>query len=155
MRYNDGMKIPTKFVKTLSQENHNKLIGNHQRGGNFRLRNRSHAILLSFEKFPIAEIAKICRVDRDTVSGWIDNWNELGEKGLGDDEKPGRPPILTPAEQEKAVETAMRNPKFPHRQLSQIKETTGKEISQYTLKNLIKKRLYLETHQIRAMEKDG
>jgi len=152
MRYNGGMKIPTKFVKTLSDEEHNKLLGNHQISDNFRIRNRSQAILLSFEKFPIAEIAKICRVDRDTVSLWIDNWNEFGFKGLEDDEKPGRPPILTSEEAEKAVEIAIKNPKFPHRQLGEIKREIGKEISQYTLKNLEKKRLSLEKNQVRTVE---
>ncbi len=134
------MKMPTKFVETLSPEEHSSLVENHQTSENFRLRNRSHAILLSFEKYPIAEIARICRVDRDTVSGWIDNWNELGEKGLEDGEKPGRPLILSLEEQEKAVERAMKNPKFPHRQLSAIKQESGKEISRFTLKNLIKKK---------------
>ncbi len=148
------MKVPTKFVKTLSPEDHNKLITNHQTSENFRLRNRSHAILLSFAQFPLDEIAKICRVDRDTVSGWIDNWNELGEPGLADDEKPGRAPILTPEEQEKAVAIGLKNPKFPHRQLSEIKRETGKEISAYTLKNLLKKRLSVEKNQVRFVEKD-
>ena len=134
------MKVPTKFIKTLSQEEHYRLARNHQTSGNFRLRNRSHAILLSFEKFPIAFIARICRVDRDTVSLWIDNWNEFGEKGLEDEEKSGRPPILTKEEQEKALEIALRNPKFPHRQLEEIKKESGKEISQWTLKNLLKKK---------------
>jgi len=140
MRYNDGMKVPTKFIKTLSEEEHSRLIENHQTNNSFRVRNRSHAILLSFEKYPIAEIAKICRVDRDTVSLWIDNWNEFGFKGLEDEEKTGRPPILTLEEHEKAVETAMKNPKFPQRQLEEIRGETGKEISKYTLKNLIKKK---------------
>jgi hypothetical protein len=112
------MKVPTKFITTLSKEEHNRLIKNHQTSHNFRLRNRSHAILLSFEKFPIAEIAKICRVDRDTVSGWLDSWNKFGFKGLEDEEKTGRPPVLTLAEEEKAVEIGLRNPKFPHRQLN-------------------------------------
>lgn len=134
------MKVPTKFITALSQEEHSRLVRNHQTSGNFRLRNRSHAILLSVEKFPIAEIARICRVDRDTVSGWIDNWNEFGEEGLEDEEKSGRPPILTKKEQEKAIEIALRNPKFPHRQLEEIKKESGKEISQYTLKNLLKKK---------------
>lgn len=140
MRYNSEMKIPTKFVKTLSNEEHSKLIENHQTSDNFRIRNRSHAILLSYSKFPIAEIAKICRLDRDTISLWIDNWNEFGNGGLEDEGKPGRPPILTLAEQEKAFEIAIKNPKFPHRQLGEIKRETGKEISQYTLKNLVKKK---------------
>jgi transposase len=149
------MKVPIKFVKSLSQEEHSRLIENHQTNNNFRVRNRSHAILLSFERFPIAEIAKICRVDRDTVSSWIDNWNEFQFKGLEDEEKPGRPLVLTLAEQENAIEIGLKNPKFPHRQLNQIKVETGKEISAWTLKNLLKKRLYLETNQIRVMEKDG
>lgn len=134
------MKVPTKFIKTLSQEEHRRLVENHQTSGNFRLRNRSHAILLSVEKFPIAEIARICRVDRDTVSVWIDNWNGFGEKGLEDEEKSGRPPILTKEEQEKAIEIALGNPKFPHRQLEEVKKESGKEISQWTLKNLLKKK---------------
>jgi transposase len=134
------MKVPIKFVKTLSDEEHNKLLRNHQTSDNFRIRNRSHAILLSWEKFSIDEIAKICRVDRDTVSLWIDNWNELKFEGLADDGKPGRPPILTLEEAEKAVEIGLRNPKFPHRQLGEIKRETGKEIGKFTLKNLLKKK---------------
>ena len=135
------MKVPTKFITTLSEEEHTRLIENHQTNNNFRVRNRSHAILLSFEQFPIAEIAKICRVDRDTVSGWIDNWNEFKFKGLEDEEKSGRPLVLTLAEQEKAIEIGLQNPKFPHRQLSEIKAQTGKEISPWTLKNLLKKKI--------------
>jgi transposase len=135
------MKVPTKFVKTLSEEEFTGLIENHQRAETFRVRNRSHAILLSFEKFPVAEIAKICRVDRDTISAWIDNWNQYGGKGLEDDERAGRPPILTPEEQAKAIQIAMKNPKFPHRQLSEISQEIGKEISKFTLKDLIKKKI--------------
>ena len=134
------MKVPTKFVKTLSEEEHSKLLRNHQTSANFRIRNRSHAILLSWEKFSIAEIAKICRVDRDTVSLWIDNWNDLRFAGLADEEKPGRPTILTLAEAEKAVEIGLQNPKFPHRGLGEIKRQTGKEISKFTLKDLLKKK---------------
>jgi transposase len=140
MRSNERMKVPTKFITALSEEEHSELIKNHQTSNNFRVRNRSHAILLSLEKFPITEIAKICRVDRDTVSGWINNWNEFKFKGLEDEEKSGRPPVLTLAEQEKAIETGLKNPKFPHRQLNEIKAETGKEISAWTLKNLLKKK---------------
>ncbi len=141
MRYNEGMKVPTKFITTLSEQEHSRLIKKHQTSNNFRVRNRSHAILLSFEQFPIAEIAKICRVDRDTVSGWIDNWQEFKFKGLEDEEKSGRPVVLTLAEQEKAIAIGLKNPKFPHRQLSAIKAETGKEISAWTLKNLLKKKI--------------
>jgi transposase len=134
------MKVPTKFIETLSKTEKSKLIRDHQTSKNFRIRNRSHAILLSYEGFAVDEIAKICRVDRDTVSLWINNWNEVGSQGLEDGERSGRPTILTVKEQEKAVEIAMQNPRFPHRQLGHIKLETGKAISKYTLKNLIKKK---------------
>ena len=75
---------------------------------------------------------------------WINRWNEQGLSGLADAQQTGRSPILTLEEQARSVEIAMRNPQFPHRQLSRIKEETGKEISHWTLKRVIKKRLSLE-----------
>ena len=101
---------------------------------------RSHAILLSFQKYPIDEIAKICQVHRITVGIWIANWHKFGSTGLENGERSGRPPILTLEEQERAFQTAIKNPKFPHRQLGEIKRETGKEISQWTLKRLVKKK---------------
>ena len=146
------MNVPNKFVKTLTEEDYNKLVENHQKSENFRVRNRAHAIMLSFEKYPIDEIAVICGVHRNTVSRWIERWNEFGLKGLRDVEKDGRPPILTLEEQARTVEIALLNPRFPHRQLSRIKAETGKTISHYTLKRLIKKRLDLEKNQIGIVE---
>ena len=95
---------------------------------------------LSFQKYPIDDIAQICQVHRTTVGIWIDNWNEFGSTGLEDGERTGRPPILTLEEQAQAFATAIKNPKFPHRQLGEIKRETGKEISQWTLKRLVKKK---------------
>ena len=134
------MNVPNKFVKILSDEERKKLIENHQNHRNFRVRHRSHAILLSHQGSTREEIARICRVQRDTVSLWIDAWQEFGFQGLEDAERSGRPPILTAEEEEKAIEIAMRNPKFPHRQLSVVKQEIGKEISKFTLKNLVKKK---------------
>ena len=144
--------MPNKFIDALSDAEYNELTENHQTSSNFRLRNRSHAILLSFQKHSIDEIAEICRVSRTTVGIWIDKWN--AEKGLADGSRSGRRPILTVAEQEQAFQTAMQNPKFPHRQLAEIKRQTGKEISNRTLKRLLKKKLFVETNQVRVVEKN-
>lgn len=146
------MNVPNKFVKTLTQEDYNKLVENHQKSEKFRVRNRAHAILLSCSKYPIDEIAVICGVHRNTVSRWIERWNEFGLKGLRDVEKEGRPPILTLEEQARTVEIALLNPRFPHRQLSRIKAETGKTISRYTLKRVIKKRLDVEKNQVGIVE---
>lgn len=132
--------MPNKFIDTLSDDDHSKLVESYQTSDNFRVRNRSHAVLLSFERYPIDEIAVICRVHRNTVSRWLDSWSEDGMDGLVDAPKEGRPPILTEKEQAAAIATALKNPKFPHRQLSEIKRQTGKQISGFTLKRLLKKR---------------
>ena len=134
------MNVPTKFIKTLSEQDYHQLVKNYQTAKNFRVRNRSHAILLSFQKYPIDEIAVICQVHRTAVSRWLERWNELGVEGLADGQKNGRPTILTIAEQEKAVAIGLQNPKFLHRQLCAIKQATGKEISPWTLKRLVKKK---------------
>ena len=146
------MNVPNKFVKILSEEDYIKLVENHQKSESFRVRNRAHAILLSFQKYPIDEIAVICGVHRNTLCRWIERWHEFGLKGLRDGEKEGRPPILTLEEQAKTVEIALLNPRFVHRQLSLIKAETGKTISHYTLKRLIKKRLDLEKNQVGIVE---
>ncbi len=147
--------MPHKFVETLSDKDYHKLVENYQTSANFRVRNRSHAILLSFQKYPMDEIAEICGVHRNAVSRWLNRWNERGGEGLADARQTGRPPTLTASEQAQAVEIALQNPKFPHRQLSQIKAETGKEISPWTLKRVIKKRLFVEKSEVRVMEKDG
>ncbi len=134
------MNIPNKFIETLSDEDHRQLIESYQTSDNFRVRHRSQAVLLSFERYPIDEIAVICRVRRNTVSRWLDSWRQFGIDGLVDAPKEGRPPILTDQEEEKAIRTAMQNPKFPRRQLAEIERQTGKQISGFTLKRLIKKR---------------
>ena len=45
----------------------------------------------SFEKYPIAEIATICGVHRNTVSRWVERWKTLAIDGLRDVEQEGRP----------------------------------------------------------------
>lgn len=149
------MNVPNKFIQTLSDKDYQKLVENYQTSTNFRVRNRSHAILLSFEKRSMDEIASICGVHPTAVSRWINRWNKQGLAGLRDVQQTGRPPILTLEEQAKTVEIVMKNPKFPERQLGEIKEQIGKEISQWTLKRVIKKRLHLEKNQVRTVEPGG
>jgi transposase len=138
------MNKPNKFIETLTDAEYHQLLENYQKSADFRVRNRSQAILLSFQKYPVEEIAEICRVHRNTVGIWIDNWKSVGEEGLADSGRSGRPPILTAQEQVRAIETALQNPKFPARQLTEIKQETGKQISPFTLKRLLKKRLSVE-----------
>ena len=149
------MNKPNKFIKILSDRDYHKLVENYKTSENFRVRSRSHGILLSYQKQSVNEIAKICGVHRTTVGIWIDNWNKFGHQGLEDGERAGRPSLLTVEEQEKAFEIAMRNPKFPHRQLGEIRRETGKEVSKHMLKRMIKKKLHMEKNKAGTVETGG
>ena len=135
------MNVPHKFIENLSAEDYGKLVEYHQTGANSRVRRRAHAILLSFQRRSVEEIAAIYQVHRNTVSRWLERWQERGLETLPDVKQAGRPPILTLEEQAQAIAAAMRNPKFPHRQLREILAETGKEISSWTLKRILKKKI--------------
>lgn len=66
----------------MSEEEMTKLVENHQTNENFRVRNRSHAILLSAQGYPIDEIAVICKAHRNAVSRWLERWKECGVDAL-------------------------------------------------------------------------
>src|SRR6266436_2957059 len=68
----------------------------------FRARSRAHSLLLSAGGTPIQTIAKTYQVHRVTVSAWIKKWEQHGAQSLHDHPRSGRPPTLTPDEQELA-----------------------------------------------------
>ncbi len=65
---------------------------------NHRIRMRAHSILLSAKGYTIEIIADIFQAARDTVSSWIDRWEQSGVNGLSDLPSGGRPPLLTDVE---------------------------------------------------------
>ncbi len=80
-----------RFITPVDKATEKYLTDILKRGKKFRLRMRAHAILLSSKKYSIDAIADIYDVHRDTVSRWINNWEEKGIEGLEDRPKPGRP----------------------------------------------------------------
>lgn len=105
---------------------------------NEQVRRRAHAILLNSRRYSIDQIADIYEVDRDTVSRWIEAWENNGSGGLQDQPGRGRHPILTQQEQQQAIKIVEKEPRSSKRSLSKIEEKTGKEISHSTLRRLLK-----------------
>jgi len=105
----------------------------------WRVRNRAQAILLSADGYSVNAIADITRVDRDTVSIWIKNWEASGIAGLADKPITGRPRILTDEEQERALELIAKDPRNLKRVVDHLREQTGKQVSVDTLKAIGKK----------------
>src|SRR5439155_12120014 len=102
------MKTPTKFVTKLREEEKQELKRLMKEDLSSRVRMRAHSVLLSNREYSIDEIADIYEADRDSVTGWIDNWIESGYEGLLDLPKSGRQPVLNEKEQVQDKKLAMQ-----------------------------------------------
>ncbi len=104
-----------------------------------RARARAHSLLLSAQGMVINDIAKMYPVDRDTVSTWIKKWEHQGAASLHDRPRSGRPPTLTPAEQELAIEYIKDAPRSLKHVVERLATKTEKRISVSALKRLAKR----------------
>lgn len=132
-----GVKI--KFVSAINKSREAELKDLMENSSNHRIRMRSHCILLSARGYTIKEIADIFQVSRDTVSSWIDRWEESGIDGLADMPRNGRPPILTEEELKKVYELIEEHPRSIRTVIAKLYEITGKLISSRTIRRLVKK----------------
>ncbi len=71
------MKTPTKFVSDLSETQREELR-QVMKTGNEQTRRRAHAVLLNARRNSVDQIAVIYEVDRDTLSNWLDRWEDEG-----------------------------------------------------------------------------
>ncbi len=79
-----------KFVSSLSDAQRASLEQVYRHGSAHRLRQRAQAILLSAKGSTLEQLAGMYEVHPETVSGWLNNWQERGLDGLADAPKPGR-----------------------------------------------------------------
>ena len=100
-----------RYVHPLTDEHRNLLEQTMKNDASPRARARAHSLLLSVQGLTINEIAKIYHVDRDTVSTWLTKWEQQGEGSLHDQPRSGRPPTLTPEEQELAIAYIKEEPR--------------------------------------------
>jgi transposase len=124
-------RMPTRFVRPLSDEHRVTLEHLKERGETPRIRRRAHAVLLNAAGKSISEIAEIFHTMRVTVSSWLDRWEKDGPLGLGDAPRPGGPSILTGAERQQVVEIIKEHSRSRSTVLTIIQETTGKPILQF------------------------
>ena len=87
-----------KFVSPLTDDQQVALTHLYQTGNCHRQRQRAHAVLLSAQGYSIVQLAELFVVDRDTVSRWLDAWQQTGLDGLADAPKSGRAFDLDPSE---------------------------------------------------------
>src|SRR5438093_12154849 len=105
----------------------------------FRARSRAHSLLLSAAGTPIQIIAKTYQVHRITVSAWIKTWERHGAQSLHDHPRSGRPPKLTPDEQERATHSITEDPRSLTQVVERLADKTETRLSIASLKRLAKK----------------
>lgn len=84
-----------RFVPALGEEEEAQLRRLYRDGATHRLRQRAHAILLSARGWRVDALGDLFESDRDTVSRWLDHWEERPpgaplEAALADAPKSGR-----------------------------------------------------------------
>jgi transposase len=79
-----------KFVSALTTTDKDALTVLHADGPTHRQRQRAQAVLLSAKGYTLEQIADVLDVGRNTVSGWLNLWQQQGLGALSDAPKSGR-----------------------------------------------------------------
>jgi transposase len=127
-----------KFVKPLTGSENDELRSIYKNHSSCSVRIRAQALLLSHRGFDINTISTIFDVHRNTVSRWIDQWNERQIDGILTCEGQGRPRIFSEDEEKTLILTLANGPRSLKRVAVQMEEETGKKASIWTLKRVVK-----------------
>ncbi len=92
-----------KSVPALSDTDKAVLEQTYRQGKSHRERQRAQAVLLSSRGYSLDQLSDILSADRDTISRWLDSWQQQGRSALTDAPRSGRPPKM-----DAAVEEALR-----------------------------------------------
>jgi transposase len=128
-----------KFIKPLSEIEKLTLQEAYMNHPQFRVRHRAHALLLNNRGYSIAQLQHVFEVNRDTVSAWLDRWENDGITGLFDGVRSGRPTIFTLEEQDKFRNYVDENPHQLKEAVTKLREEVGKDASLDTYKRFLKK----------------
>ena len=74
-----------------------------------RTRQRAQAVLLSARGYSLDQLADILSADRDTLSRWLNTWQEKGFDALADAPRSGRPRKID-AQVEEALREILEQP---------------------------------------------
>lgn len=109
-------------------------------GPSARVRQRAQAVYLAHRGYRRLELAKLFEVNADTITEWLDSWEQCGVRGLYDAPRSGRPMIYTPAEQAQFCQLVDAEPRQRKQAQAQLAEQTGREASGRTMQRILKKK---------------
>ena len=133
------MNMPYKFVSPLDKAQIGLLQQIIKDDPSARARMRAHSILLSSKRYGIDDLATMFDVSRNTVSRWIDKWEQHGIESVYDHARSGAPAKFTATEIEVVKQIINEHPHSPKMILAKIAEQLKNTLSLSTLKRIVKK----------------
>jgi transposase len=128
-----------RFINILSEPARKHLAVIYKSHPDFSYRQRAQAILLSHKGYTIQQLQDIFDVDRDTISHWMDRFEQSGPEGLSNLPRSGRPPIYTEDEIQMFKGLIDQEPRQVRQAQEVLQAATGKASSTATLKRALKK----------------
>jgi transposase len=103
---------PPLRLRELSADELAELHGEYRETKEARIRSRVQIVLLASEnKLTAPEIAKIVRVNDQTVRNWLRRYEREGIPGLFDEPRPGAPRKVTAAYEKRLLEIVRQRPR--------------------------------------------
>ncbi|MGI9276649.1 MAG: helix-turn-helix domain-containing protein [Endozoicomonas sp.] len=102
------------------------------------LRERAQAVLLSSRGYSMQQMARMLEVQYQTVSRWIDEWDDYGLRGLYKGHNGGRSAIYTHQDEQRIQELVAEEPRRLSYVQAKVEEKTGKLASKATLSRVVK-----------------
>lgn len=127
-----------KFVEVLEEEEIETLRALRDSKQPASIRKRAEGILLSDKGFPLKQIAFIMDVNVQTVSLWIESWEQEGIVGLLDKARPGRPKELTQEQEEEVLEEVKKEPRSLKKVAAELGKKFGIALKVSLLRKIIK-----------------
>ena len=115
-----------------------------------QVRQRAHAILLSAKHYRINQLADIFDVDRDTITNWLNRWDQGGLDGLLNQPRSGRPRTISAADETRVLDQVKQQPR-------QLKTVIARLQDQFcvglaTIKRLLKRHGYTWRRMRRSLK---
>ena len=127
-----------RYIQGLSKDTIRLLQRINRQSQYYQVRKRSHCILLSYQKYKIAELMRIFQVSRNTIYNWLNNWEKFGLVGLYNRSGQGRAKIFDATQQQKIKEWVKENPKNIGLVQEKIKQEWDIVTSKDTIKRVLK-----------------
>lgn len=127
-----------RFVKQLAPDTIRLLWRIYKHSTRYRVRQRSHGILLSSQGTTVPQLARMFNVTQRTVYNWLNAWEARRFPGLYDDSGKGRNPKLTHPQKEQMKQWGKKFPKNLKKIIALVKEQFDISVSKSTVKRVLK-----------------